>query len=108
MDWADVQNFRLYDKSRFPRLFGAFDLYVPFVYQSLQLLRNGGIFGVILPNKFLVAKYARYLRKTLLEENQLLQLSDFSQVKNSFYKTSVYPIILFSKKEKWNTRKEKF
>lgn len=87
-------------KNRFPRLFGAFDLYVPFVYQSLQLLRKGGIFGVVLPNKFLVAKYARYLRKTLLEENQLLQISDFSQVKNSFYKTSVYPIVLFFQKGK--------
>ena len=80
-------------KSRFPELFGAFDLYVPFVYQSLQLLRNGGIFGVVLPNKFLVAKYARYLRETLLEENQLRQISDLSQVKNSFYKLDKITLI---------------
>lgn len=93
-------NLKIILKSRFPELFGAFDLYIPFIYQSLQLLRNGGIFAVVLPNKFLVAKYARNLRRTLLKENQILQISDFSRVKNSFHQTSVYPIVLFFQKGK--------
>jgi len=87
-------------RSMFPMLEGAFDLYVPFFYQSMRLLRSGGILGVVLPNKVLVGRYATPLRKTILLLNQLVQVTDLSLVPDSFERTSVYPIVLFVRKGK--------
>jgi len=91
-------NLKSWLKTRFPILYGAFDLYVPFLYQALKLLKTEGIMGVVLPNKFLIARYAKKIRETILNKHQLIQITDCSRVREAFYQTDVYPIILFLRK----------
>jgi len=91
-------NLKSWLQERFPALYGAFDLYVPFLYQALSLLKTGGMMGIVLPDKFLIGRYAKKIRETILREHQLLQITDCSRVREAFYRTDVYPIVLFLRK----------
>jgi len=93
-------NLKSWLKKRYPQLFAAFDLYIAFIYRSLELLATNGVLGVVLPNKFLIGKYGSHVRKFLLENHKILQISDCSRVENSFRNTGVYPIAFFVRKGK--------
>jgi type I restriction-modification system DNA methylase subunit/predicted nucleotidyltransferase len=53
------------------------DLYVYFMERSLDLLRRGGQYGVIVSNKFLRANYGRPLRRLLAREAGIREIVDF-------------------------------
>jgi hypothetical protein len=54
---------------------------------------EGGVIVLILPNKFQVAQYAFKLREHLLENFELLELADLSEM-DIFHKAGVYPIVV--------------
>lgn len=77
---------------------GAFDVYVCFLQAGLDALPAGGRLGYILPNKFLVAEYARPLREALLWETTILEVVDVSDLP-TFRDAAVYPVLLVLRKE---------
>ncbi len=52
------------------------DLYVYFMERSLELLRDGGEYGVILSNKFLRANYGKPVRKLFASETAIREIVD--------------------------------
>ena len=72
---------------------GAFDLFVCFIDKGLGFLKDGGKFGYIIPNKFLIANYAKKLREKILDRYKIKEIVDVSE-SEVFKKVSVYPIIL--------------
>ena len=77
-------------KKNYPQATGAYDIYVLFLLRGLMLTKN--VFFWIIPNKFLIADYAKKT-KELLEQNGLYSSVDVSVFK-VFKNASVYPIIL--------------
>jgi methylase of polypeptide subunit release factors len=75
---------------------GAFDLYFCFIKLALELLSKNGNFGFIIPNKFLVLKSAKSLRKYILNHYKIEEITDISNLP-IFKNISVYPILLFIK-----------
>ena len=90
VNMARTENEKKIYKSIFPHATGAYDLYVLFLLQGCILSKN--VFTWIIPNKFLIADYAK---KTLvkLKQEGLYRSLDVS-VFNVFKEASVYPIIL--------------
>jgi SAM-dependent methyltransferase len=89
-------------KARCRRLYpaiarGPFDIFVPFLQAGLDALPPGGRLGYIVPNKFLVAEYARPLREALLRETTLEELIDVSDLP-TFRDAAVYPVLLVLRK----------
>jgi type I restriction-modification system DNA methylase subunit len=78
---------------------GAFDLYFCFIKMALDLLKAGGMFGYIIPNKVQVLKSARWLRKYIFENFSIEEIVDISNLE-VFKNISVYPILLFIKNQK--------
>jgi len=78
---------------------GAFDLYFCFIKMALDLLDAGGMFGYIIPNKVQVLKSARWLRKYILDNFNIEEIADISNLE-VFKNISVYPILLFIKNQK--------
>lgn len=77
----------------FPGLEGAYDLYMAFLARALEWVRPGGFVGAVLPNKFLVAKYAERMRREFLAKHHVATIVDVSRVEGVFSGTSVYPIL---------------
>lgn len=72
---------------------GNWDLFVPFIERGLKLLKLGGSFGYIVPNKVLGQDYAKPLRHFIDKNYALRGIVDVSQ-DGVFEKVAVYPIIL--------------
>lgn len=72
---------------------GAFDLYMAFVLLALDIVGRDGAVGYVLPNKFLVARYANRLRERLLSGGNVHAVVDLSEL-DVFGKVGVYPILL--------------
>jgi len=82
---------------------GAFDLYFCFIKMGLDLLREDGVLGYIIPNKFLVLKSAKWLRKYILDNFTIEEIADISNLK-VFKDVSVYPILIFIRNKKEGKR----
>lgn len=83
-------------KEKFPLATGAYDLYLLFILKSLELLKENGVYTWIIPNKFLIADYAKRAKEQLINNRGLsysLNVSNF----NVFKGVGVYPIIIFGK-----------
>lgn len=81
-------------RARFPhRLKGAWDLYMAFLELSLELVAEGGTVGLVLPNKFLVARYGEAARARLLHEGWLRAVVDMAEL-DVFRKVGVYPVLV--------------
>lgn len=80
----------------FPDARGAFDLYVPFLWRAMGLVRNAGTVAAILPGKVLQARYAAPLRRAWLAEPwHLRTLIDLTRCQpRPFPGTSVYPCVV--------------
>ena len=76
---------------------GNYDIYVLFVERALELLKDGGVAGFILPNKFLNAEYGRGLRRLLSEKRVLFRLLDFRDYQ-VFDGVTTYTCLLFVRK----------
>lgn len=76
---------------------GGFDIYLCFLKAGLDLLPPGGRLGYIIPNKFLIADYARPLREELLRETTIEEIIDVSDLP-TFRDAAVYPIMIVVRK----------
>jgi len=75
---------------------GGFDLFIPFMERGVQLLRPGGLFVYIVPNKVLSAEYATSLRRYFGQHMRLSSLTDLSRV--PVFSAAVYPFIVIAAK----------
>lgn len=71
----------LKDAKRYKTLYQKWDLYIPFLELSMQLLNEGGITAMIVPHPLANQMYGQNLRKMMLEENNLIQLVDLKGTK---------------------------
>lgn len=53
------------------------DLYVAFIYRSGLLLRNSGLFSMIVPNSYILGEYFTEIRKFMLKMGWLKEIVDF-------------------------------
>ena len=75
---------------------GGFDIFVPFIERGIQILSPTGVIAYITPNKLLAAEYAKTVRSFLLDNSQLLSITDLSV--GSVFTASVYPVITVASK----------
>lgn len=88
-----------YLKSHYRCARGAYDLYVLFVEKAADLVRTGGMCGLIIPNKIATMDYARPCRSLLLETSTVTRITDVSQC-GAFPDAGVYPYIIIWKKQR--------
>ena len=81
-------------RRRFDYASGQFDLTVPFVERALEWLRPGGRLGFVLPNKVLVAAYAKRLRRALRKEHRLVEVCDLAAEEGAFGGACAYPVLV--------------
>jgi type I restriction-modification system DNA methylase subunit len=82
-----------YFEEKFQTAKEQYDLYVLFMEQSLmELLKQCGFLGFIVPNKFMVTKYGAELRRLIIENSKLVSFQDYSK-DNVFPDASVYPVV---------------
>lgn len=77
---------------------GNYDIYVLFVERALQLLKPGGILGLILPHKFFQAAYGKGLRKLIADQKCLMEIVNFRD-NQIFEGSSTYTCLLFLQKD---------
>ncbi|MCK5599684.1 N-6 DNA methylase [bacterium] len=83
---------------------GKYDQYIIFTEKSLQLLKNQGEFGFIIPNKFIHSNYGKGLKKVILKRN-IRVITDFGDIQ-IFSNATNYPCILIIRNnEKWDSFK---
>ncbi len=85
-------------KAQYRAAAGNYDIYVLFVERALELLRPGGVMGLILPNKFFTASYGKGLRELLSEKKAVWQVVDFEDAQ-VFEDSTTYTCLLFLRKE---------
>lgn len=83
---------------------GKFDLYGLFVEKSLKLLKKGGFFSFIIPNKFTQTKYGKELKKFILKDFSIDRFVNFGDLK-VFGKVTTYPSIFVIRKNKVSSQK---
>jgi type I restriction-modification system DNA methylase subunit/predicted type IV restriction endonuclease len=76
---------------------GNYDIYVVFVERALQLLRQGGRMGYILPHKFFQAKYGEPLREIIAKGQHLAEIVHFGD-QQVFSGATTYTCLLFLNK----------
>lgn len=77
------------------------DLFVCFIDKGMKLLKTNGKFGYIIPNKFLIANYAKKMRVQILNQYSLKEIIDVFECE-VFENVSVYPVILIMENNKPN------
>ena len=91
---------RVYCSSAYSSAKGNWDMYCVFIEKGIKLLKEKGIFGMIVPNKFLSMPYGDFL-KTFLSNYYIQNISDYSSVPvfvSYDRKINVYPIVLIVNK----------
>jgi methylase of polypeptide subunit release factors len=83
----------LYKKLFFSMKSGNTDIYVLFIENSLSIIKKQGTIRLIIPNKFLIAKYSKAILDYVINNKHLTSIDDFSNV-SVFESASVYPIIV--------------
>jgi hypothetical protein len=75
---------------------GMADLYVYFIEKGFSLLRENGLFGIIVSNNWLRANYGKPLRHWLTQQH-LVEITDFGDLP-VFQPATTYPCILMIQK----------
>ncbi len=88
---------KAYWKNKFSTANGKYDLYYLFIEHALELLKDGGCFGFIVPNKFCAASSAKILRQKLVDSTSSISVISVSHL-DVFKDASNYPVILLFKK----------
>ena len=70
-------DFKNYFQSHYESFDGVADLYAYFMEKGVKLLKNGGLFSIIVSSSFLRTTYGRTLRLTLKKHAAVLRLVDF-------------------------------
>ncbi|MDD4353410.1 MAG: N-6 DNA methylase [Candidatus Nanoarchaeia archaeon] len=91
---SEINHYQRFYESAYKK----FDLYVLFIEKSIKLLKNGGMMGFIIPDKFLSQPYGEKLRKLILNECSIVEIIDYTDYK-IFEQATVDNIILLLKKE---------
>jgi len=86
---------REYCSSNYETAKGNWDIFVVFIEKGLKLLKGTGMFGVIIPNKLLSAKYTEALRDFIENKKQIIAIRDYSKI--PVFQASVYPIVIIVK-----------
>ncbi|PJZ86434.1 hypothetical protein CH364_09810 [Leptospira harrisiae] len=73
---------------------GNFDIYILFIEQTLHLLNENGISGMILPHKFLNAAYGDHIRDLIKKGNHLSKIVHFGDIQ-IFNQATTYTCLLF-------------
>jgi type I restriction-modification system DNA methylase subunit len=82
--------------------FGAykkFDLYVLFIEKAIRLLKDGGYFSFIVPDKFLLQPYGERLRQFIVENCCIIKIVDLTKYK-IFTDATVDNVIIVLRKNK--------
>ena len=69
--------FKSYFERRYAAFNGTADLYVYFMEQGVQLLREGGVLSIIVSSSFLRATYGEPLRRVLKDRAAIVRIVDF-------------------------------
>lgn len=80
---------------------GNWDIYVVFIERGMQLLANGGVESLIVPNKLIASKYTQNIRIRICQSFSLLVLRDYSRV--SVFEAFVYPCVFLIQNESLDT-----
>lgn len=85
---------------KYKSLYQKWDLYIPFMEKSLQLLKNGGLYSAIVPYPFTNQTYAKVLRQMVLSDYNLIELVDLNGTKvfATATVTNCIPVIVKEKK----------
>ena len=86
-----------YFSSHFQSARGNFDLYVNFIERGHELLKTGGSFGQIVPNKFFKTDYGEGLRKYIAANTALEKVVDFGA--SQVFDATTYTCLLFLRKK---------
>ena len=84
---------------KFQSAYKQFDKYFLFIEQALQKLKEGGIVGYIVPNKFYKIGAGVNLRKIIAKGKWLLHIDDFGSAQLFESKTIYSAILMLQKKE---------
>ncbi|KKR91885.1 MAG: hypothetical protein UU95_C0008G0005 [Parcubacteria group bacterium GW2011_GWC2_42_12] len=95
------KNFRIYCSDEYESAKGNWDIFCVFIQRGLDLLKSGGYFGMIMPNKLLSADYAASIRE-IIKRYSIISINDYSNIK--VFGASVYPIVIIIKKDKPNNQ----
>jgi len=87
-----------YFRSRYRCAQGAFDVYALFIERAFELLRPGGMCGMIVPNKIATLDYAAACRTLLTEQTTLRQVTDLTD-RAVFRSATVFPYVLVWQKQ---------
>lgn len=83
----------------FPEVYhGDNDLYVYFIAKGLDQLKEGGMLGYIVSNKFSKTRYGQNIRDFILSSSSIMQFLDFGLI-DVFKEVANLPLILVLKKE---------
>lgn len=94
-----------YFKKVYPLATGSYDIYILFLLRGIKLINNSGVYSWIIPNKFLIADYAKQSKELLINESGLINSIDVSSF-GVFRDVGIYPIIITGKKGHDKTYKE--
>jgi len=101
--YVRVDNLRKADKSYWKKVFdsayGKYDLYYLFIESVFNWLRNGGMCGFIVPNKFCAASSAKKLRELVVNNSSYCTIISVSHL-DIFEEAANYPVILLLAKGK--------
>jgi type I restriction-modification system DNA methylase subunit len=91
-------NDKRYFKTHYTSAKNQYDIYILFIEKAIDLLKNGGYLGFIMPNKLLISDYGLGIRKLILKETNIVQIIDVSNLE-VFSGVGTYPIILILRKQ---------
>ena len=86
------REFKAYAKGKFETYAGTADLYTYFIERGVKLLNEGGLFGIIVANKWMRARYGKPLRQWL-KGQAIREIVDFGDLP-VFEQATTYPCIL--------------
>jgi len=72
-----LSDFKAYFERHYQAFDGVADLYTYFMEKGLELLRNGGLFSIIVSSSFLRTTYGEPLRRTLKKNSAVVRIVDF-------------------------------
>lgn len=84
---------------RYTTLHSKWDLYIPFMELGLKLLRNSGIFSMIVPYPLTNQIYAKKLRELILDKYNMIEIVDLKDTK--VFEATVQNCIPFIVNEKY-------
>ena len=85
LDAENLTKYQPYERHALQQLYhsakGNWDLYVLFVELAVELLRPGGVLGLITPNKLIASEYAGTVQQLYIVPNTIRTIVDYSQIK---------------------------